>query len=69
MATLDEIMDFDTGNHTVVCNTLWEVVVLFQTVQTQFVNLLLCSLLNNYTAETAAKIHLFPQELVLKIPP
>lgn len=67
MATPDEIMDFDTGNHTVVCNSLWEVVVMFQTVQIQFVNLLLLhNLLNNYTVEAAVKIPLFPQELVLK---
>lgn len=70
MATLDEIMDFDTGDHTVVFNSLWEVIVRFQTVQIQFVTLVLpCSLHTNYTVEAATKIRLFPQELVLKITP
>lgn len=28
-----KIMDFDTGDHTMVCNSLGEVIIIFQTVQ------------------------------------
>lgn len=58
MATIDKIMDFDSGDHTMACNSL---IVNFQTVQIQFVHLWLpCNLHNNYTAETATKTHLSP---------
>lgn len=33
MAILAKIMDFDTGDHTMVCNSLGEVIIIFQTVQ------------------------------------